>query len=121
MFNRVKPNQESSKRIGRNRSSGHFWHLVVEWIPCLCGKERREELEIVPDPFLANHFTKSVRNDTLSHSSGVFNYFKVLLGIFLGFSWDFLGILCYYNGGYKMTLRDAKISSCGDFDLVFEK
>ena len=73
MFNRGKSNQESNKRIGWNGSSGHFRDPIEEQIPYLCGKERGKELEIVPDPFLANYSTESLRNDTLSHSSGVFN------------------------------------------------
>ena len=68
MFNRGRSNQESSKRTGWNRSSTHFWDPIVERIPCLYRKERGKKLEIVPDPFLANHFTESLWNDSLSHS-----------------------------------------------------
>ena len=73
MFNRGKSNQKISKRIDWNGRFGHFWDSVVERIPCLCGKKRGKKLEIVLDPFLANHFTESLQNNTLSHSSGVFN------------------------------------------------
>ena len=73
MFNRGKLNQGNSKEIGWNRSSGHFRDPVVERIPYLCRKERENKLELVPDPFLVDHFIRSLQNDTLSHSSGVFN------------------------------------------------
>ena len=73
MFNRGKSNQESSKRTGWNRRSDRFWDPVVEQISCLGGKKRGKKLEIVSDPFLANHFSESLWNNTLSHSSGVFN------------------------------------------------
>ena len=73
MFNRGKSNQESSKGTGRNGSSDRFQDPLVEQILCLGRKKREKELEIVPDPFLVNHFTGSLRNDILSHSSGVFN------------------------------------------------
>ena len=45
MFNRGKTNQESSKEIGWNGSSGRFRDLVIERIPCLYEKEREKELE----------------------------------------------------------------------------
>ena len=73
MFNRGKSNQESNMRIGWNGNSSRFRDPVVEQIPCLCGKKRGKELEIVSDPFLVNHFTESLQNDTLSHSSDVLN------------------------------------------------
>ena len=73
MFNRGKSNQESSKKTGWNRSSICFRDPVVEQIPCLCGKKRGKELEIVLDPFLANHFIESLRNNILSQFGGVFN------------------------------------------------
>ena len=73
MLNRGKSNQESRKRTGWNRHSGHFQDPTIEWIPCLYSKERGKELEIIPDSFLANHFKESLQNDILSHSSGVFN------------------------------------------------
>ena len=68
MFNRAKSKQESSKGIGWNRNNYHFRNLVVEWIPYLYGKKKGKELEIVPDPYLANHFRESLWNNTLSHS-----------------------------------------------------
>ena len=68
MFNRGKSNQESSKRNGWNGSSDRFRDPIVERIPYLCRKGRGKKLKIVPNPFLANHFTESLRNDTLSHS-----------------------------------------------------
>ena len=73
MFNKGKLNQGNSKEIGWNGSSGCFRDPVVEWILSLYGKEREKELELVSDPFLVNHFTGSLRNYILSHSSGVFN------------------------------------------------
>ena len=73
MFNKGKSNQESSKRISWNESSSRSRYPVVEWIPYLFGKKRGKELEIAPDPFLANYFTESLWNDTLSHSTSVFN------------------------------------------------
>ena len=85
MFNRGKTNQENSKEIGWNRSSDCFQDLVVERIPCLCRKERKKELELVSDPFLVDHFTGSLRNNTQGHFSVVFNSFKALFGICLGF------------------------------------
>ena len=45
MFNRGKTNQENSKEIRWNGSSGCFRDLVVEQIPCLCKKEREKKLE----------------------------------------------------------------------------
>ena len=66
-------NLERSKEISWNRSSGCFRDPVVEQIPCLYGKKREDELELVLDPILVDHFTGSLRNDILSHSSGVSN------------------------------------------------
>ena len=43
MFNRGKINQESSKEIGWNESSGCFRDPVGERIPCLCKKEGEKE------------------------------------------------------------------------------
>ena len=73
MFNRGKTNQETSKEIGGNGNSGCFRDSIIERIPCLYRKERKKELEGVPDPFLVDYFTGSLRNDTLSHSSSAFN------------------------------------------------
>ena len=73
MFNKGKTNQETSKEIGGNGSSSCFQDPVIERIPCLCRKKKKKELEGVPDPFLVDHFIGSLRNNTLSHSSSVFN------------------------------------------------
>ena len=73
MFKRGKSNQGNIKGNGWNGISGRSWDPIVEWIPCLYGTEREDELELIPDPFLVDHFIGSLRNDTLSHSSSVFN------------------------------------------------
>ena len=73
MFNRSKSNQKSSKRTGWNGRFGRFRDPVVEWIPCLCGKEKEERSwKIAPNSFLVNHFTESLWNNILSHCCGVF-------------------------------------------------
>ena len=60
MFNNGKSNQGNSKEIGWNGSSGRFQDPIVEWIPYLYGTEREDELELVPDPFLLDHFIGSL-------------------------------------------------------------
>ena len=60
MFNKGKSNQGNSKEISWNGSFGRFRDPVVERIPCLYGKERKKELELVPDPFLVDHFIGSL-------------------------------------------------------------
>ena len=39
----------------------------------MCGKYSDKEFDVVLEPLSASHFTKSLWNDTLSHSYGIFN------------------------------------------------
>ena len=73
MFNKGKTNQESSKEIGWNGFSGCFWYLVENGVHVCVEKGTKRNGKQVPDLFLANHFTGSLRNDTQSHSNSVFN------------------------------------------------
>ena len=73
MSNRGKTNQKSSKEIGWSGSSGCFQDPVENGFHVCVEKKEKRNGKQVSDLSLANHFTGSLRNDTLSYSNSIFN------------------------------------------------